>query len=102
MTEIERTISQLQRAIAQTSNPRDRRISEAMMLLIAAAEWGTNAADLIDRTGLKMDFIVEVATRMRAAVLWTGADVITDGWWDDLKEFRMLLVSEQALVGLGE
>jgi hypothetical protein len=67
MTDMDYTVAQLRRAIAQTSDPKDRRISEAMMLLIAAAGWGTNTADLIDRTGLPMDFIVEVATKMRAA-----------------------------------
>jgi hypothetical protein len=79
MTDIDDAVAQLRRAIAQTSNPKDRRISEAMMLLLAAA-WGINTAVLIDRTGLPMDFIVGVANRMRVALSLMGGGMTSESF----------------------
>jgi hypothetical protein len=78
--EIERTIVRLRNVVARPGYAKDRQVGEAMMLFFAAAAWGADSAGLIDRTGLPMDFVVEVTTRMRAAGPRTPACGHTRAW----------------------
>jgi hypothetical protein len=102
MTKTDRTFAQLRRAITQTSDPNDRRIYEAMMLLAAAFAWGTDIARLVERTGLPMDFVAGVAARLRAVDLWTDHGLDTREWWDEHGDLVGTVLFEQALLGLGE
>jgi hypothetical protein len=101
MTDIDCAFEKLQRSIAKTSTPKDRRVRQAMLVLIAAAQQGTDLPMLIVRTGLSEEFVIGIADRMRAAGLWTDAGIDSGGWLDG-RELDGFCLIDQALMCLGD
>ena len=103
MTDMDYTVAHLRLAIAQTSDPKHRRIAEAMMLLLTlAAAQGAGNARLVKRTKLPLDFVEAVVTRMWAAGLCADDDVDTRGWRDEHNELIAHDLFGQVPLAMGE
>jgi hypothetical protein len=101
MTDIKYAFEQLQRSIAKPSNSKDRCVREAMLVLIAAAQQGTDIPTLVNRTGMPEEFVIGIADRMRAAGLWTDVGVDSSEWLDG-KDLDVFLLIDESLLALGD
>jgi hypothetical protein len=101
MTDINYAFEQLQRSITKPNNTKDRRVRQAMLLLIAAAQHGNDIPALVNRTGLSEEFVIGIADRLRAAGLWTDAGIDSRGWLDG-QDLDVFLLIDQSLLALGD
>ena len=101
MTDINYAFEQLQRSIAKPNNTKDRRVRQAMLVLIAAAQQGTDIPTLVNRTGMPEKFVIGIADRMRASAQWTDAGVDSSEWLDG-QDLDVFLVIDQSLLALGD
>ena len=91
-------MAELRKAIEKMSDPEDRRIPMAMLVLLSALEVTPNVDRLTDYTGYLRDFVSGIYQRMRQAGLWTS-DLIDTFEWEGKPEGIGLYT--HALVALG-
>jgi hypothetical protein len=75
-------LATLKREIVGKTDPDDKRVSEHMVMVMAAVCFGTDVDRLANYTGYSKTLIESVSIRMRTAELWIGEFIDDREWWD--------------------
>jgi hypothetical protein len=94
--------AELKKTIETISNPEDKKISQAMSILISALEVGPDADRIARHTGYPLALVEPIANRMREARLWSTTLVDDREWWGPEGDLIGPGLFAHALVGLGQ
>lgn len=94
-------LTELKKAVESSSKPEDKRIGQAMTILVSALEVGPDANQIARHTGYPLALVESIANRMREAQLW-GTHVDDREWWSSEGDLIGSGLFAHALVGLGQ
>jgi hypothetical protein len=83
----------------QDSNDENDPLTRAAMVLVGAAFVGPNVDRLVQLTGYPLEYVDQIATRLRASDLWQDGTLNYDPWDDEEKGFVAFILDLEVASG---